>query len=125
MIGGEDDPRLVDKNVPLNVPMEDAPGLVKSSFSEFVDSFLTDAEVIYKTLEAEDHRHQYQLIGNFVSVAIRRLPYLKVNDGIRREKYDECAKDFGQNEKVEEEGGDKRRTEQAEGEEKSTDWNPA
>ncbi len=80
MIGGEDDSRLVDKNVPLNVPMEDAPGLVDKSFSEFVDVFLANAEVIYNVLEAETHLHQYQLIGKLVSVAIRRMPYR--NDGV-------------------------------------------
>lgn len=60
-----------------NTPMEDAPDLVDKFFGEFVDEFLRCAEVIYKTLEAEDHRHQYQLIGNKVSVAIRRMPYVK------------------------------------------------
>lgn len=73
----EDDPRLTDKNIPENVPMEDAPGLIDKSFGDFVDEFLRYAGVIYETLEAEDHKHQYCLIGNLISVAIRRLPYKK------------------------------------------------
>ncbi len=58
-----------------NVQMEDAPLLVDKTFSEFVDEFLANAEHIYKTLEAETHKSQYCLIGNSISVAIRRLPY--------------------------------------------------
>ncbi len=127
MIGGEDDPRLVDKNVPDyvdEVHMEDVKGLVDQTFEEFVNEFLRCAEVIYKTLEAEDHRHQYQLVGNTVSVAIRRLPYVKMADQLKKENH-EYFKNCKQNEKVEEEGGDKGRTEQAEGKEESKDWNPA
>lgn len=75
----DDDPKLnkaVNKFVKaFNVPMEDVPGLIDKSFGEFVDTFLESAETIFKTLEAETEKSQYQLIGNTISVAIRRLPY--------------------------------------------------
>ncbi len=94
MIGGEDDPRLVDKNVPLYVPMEDAPGLIDKSFEDFVDEFLYHAEVIYRALEAEDHRLFYMLLGKTVEVKIRRL------------SYDKHSKDLEQDAEVGKEEGD-------------------
>lgn len=122
MIGGEDDPRLVDKNVPLNTPlnalsnkhMEDAPMLIDKSFSEFVDVFLANAEVIYRTLEAENHQHQYQLVGNSISVAIRRLPYIKTANTLKGAN-DEYIKNLRKNEALEREIRDKRQAEQTEG----------
>ncbi len=122
MIGGEDDPRLVDKNVPDYVPdfmdkviadaeehvhMEDAPGLVDSTFMEYIDLFISGAEMIYQTLEAEDHRHFYKLLGKTVDITIQRLPRA-------REENDKRNEDHGQNEKVGKEEGDKSKRESEE-----------
>ncbi len=114
----EDDPRLVDKNVPNYVPdkvcMEDAPMLIDKSFSEYVDVFLAAAEVIHKTLEAETHKHQYQLIGNTISVAIRRLPYIKLASNLKREN-DEYTKNIEKNEALDGQDRDEGQVEQTEG----------
>ncbi len=112
----EDDPRLVDKGVPDYVPvmdsekvhMEDAPGLIDSSFGQFVDVFLANAEVIYRTLEAEDHRSTYTLMGNTIEIIIHRLAHTK------KEK-DEYTKNYSKNEKVERESRGKGQVEEVGG----------
>ena len=111
MIGGEDDPRLVDKNVPNFVgkykfiPMEDAPGLIEKTFVQFVEQFIEDAELIYNTLEAETHKHDYMLLGRTVDVTIKRLPCARLVPNLRREN-DKCTKYYEKNAKVGKEEGD-------------------